>query len=120
MIIIDSLLKLAAHFLLFLDATIYSLISWVYQIILVLCNINILGNDLAVQDLVRRIYVILGVVVLFLLAYSLLKSMVNPDEALKGKKSPMALLKDVLISVILIAVIPSIFEFALNFQNQSH
>lgn len=117
MIIIDSLLKLAAHFLLFLDATIYSLISWVYQIILVLCNINILGNDLAVQDLVRRIYVILGVVVLFLLAYSLLKSMVNPDEALKGKKSPMALLKDVLISVILIAVIPSIFEFALNFQN---
>ncbi len=105
------------NFFLFLDAIVYTLVNWVYQIILVLCNINILGNDLAVQDLVKRIYVILGVIVLFLLAYSLLKSMVNPDEALKGKKSPMALLKDVLISVILIAVIPSIFEFALNFQN---
>lgn len=104
-------------FLLFLDALVYSLINWVYQIILALCETNILENSYQIDALISRIYMIIGVIVMFLLAYSLLKSMVNPDEAFKGKKSPVALIKDVLISIVLIALIPTIFDFALGFQN---
>ena len=62
--------------------------------------------------MVSRIYVIIGVIVLFLVAYSLLKSMVNPDEAFKGKKSPVNIIKDVLISIVLISIVPYIFDFA--------
>lgn len=103
--------------LLFLDGIIYSLISWVYQIILVICQVDILDNSYEIDALVNRIYVIIGVVVLFLVAYSLLKSMVNPDDALKNKKSPVNIIKDVIISIALIALVPTIFSFATRFQN---
>ena len=109
--------KLFTNILLFIDSIIYSLINWLYQIILAICNINIFENSYEIDALIGRIYIILGVVVLFLVAYSLLKSMINPDEALKGKKSPVNTIKDVIISIVLIALIPTIFDFAYGFQN---
>ncbi len=111
-----AILSFFIGILLFLDSIIYSLISWIYQIILVLCQIDILNNSFEIDALIRRIYVIVGVIVLFLLAYGLLKSLVNPDDALKGKKSPVTLIKDLIISIVLIAIIPTIFSFAMRFQ----
>lgn len=112
----DTIVSFFFGVLLTLDALIYSLINWVYQIILVLCNANILNNTFEIDAFVGRIYIILGVVILFLVAYSLLKSMVNPDDAIKGKKSPVTIVKDVIISVVLIALVPTIFNFATGFQ----
>ena len=112
----EAILNFFVGVLLFLDSIVYSLISWVYQIILVLCQVDILNNSFEIDALINRVYAIIGVVVLFLLAYSLLKSMVNPDDALKGKKSPVTIIKDVIISIVLIALIPTIFDFAMNFQ----
>lgn len=103
--------------LLLFDSFVYSFVDWLYQIILILCNVNILENSQAVTDLIKRVYVILGVVMLFLIAYSLLKAMVNPNEAAKGKTSPVAIIKNVLISVVLIALIPTIFDFAFGLQS---
>ena len=102
--------------LLTLDSIVYFLISWLYQIILLLCRIDILGNGTEISELVGRVYTIIGVVILFLVAYSLLRAMVNPDD-LKGKKSPTNIVKNVLISIALIALTPTIFSFALDFQN---
>ena len=101
--------------LLFLDSIVYFLISWVYQIILVLCNYDLLGDSSQIDALINRIYVIIGVVVLFLVAYSLLKIMVNPDDT-KGKNSPFNIIKNVIISIVLIALTPTIFNFAMDFQ----
>lgn len=114
--IVETVTSFLIGVLLFLDAMIYSLINWVYQIIMVLCNTNILENSFEVDELIKRIYIIIGVVVLFLVAYTLLKSMVNPDEALKGKKSAASIIKDVLISVALVALVPTIFQFAMGLQ----
>ncbi len=112
-----TILEFLVSILLFLDSIIYSLISWVYQIILVLCRIDILGNTNAIDELINRLYIIIGVIVLFLVAYSLLKSMVNPDDTLKNKKGPVTIIKDVLISIVLIALVPTIFQFVIGFQN---
>ena len=112
----NTILTAITGFLLFLDSIIYSLISWVYQIIIVLCQIDILDNTFEIDALINRIYVIIGVVVLFLMAYALLKSMVNPDDAAKAKSSPVTIIKDVIISIALIALVPTIFDFAMKFQ----
>lgn len=112
-----TILEFFVSILLFIDSIIYSLISWVYQIILVLCRIDILGNTNAIDELINRLYIIIGVIVLFLVAYSLLKSMINPDDTLKNKKGPVAIIRDVLISIVLIALVPTIFQFAIGFQN---
>ncbi len=103
--------------LLKIDAIVYTFIDWIYQIILMLANGDILGNTNLVDELINRLYIIVGVIILFLVAYSLLRSMVNPDEALKGKESPVKIVQNVIISVVLIAVIPYVFDFAMGFQN---
>ena len=113
---LENIYNLFVFIALFLDSIIYSLISWVYQIILVLCQVDILNNSYEITQLMNRLYIVIGVIVLFLLAYSLLKSMVNPDDALKNKKGPVAIIKDVIISIVLIALVPSIFSFAQVFQ----
>lgn len=115
--ILDGIVSSFYGILLTLDCIIYSFVSYVYQIFLVLAQGGKLIDDKFIGDLVNRIYIIIGVVMLFLIAYSLLKSMVNPDEALKGKQSPVNIIKDVIISVALIALLPTIFEFAFDFQN---
>ncbi len=113
----ETIGKAIVSLLLLLDSFIYSLVDWTYQIILILANTNILQNTTTVSDLIKRMYVILGVIMMFLIAYSLLKGMVNPNEALKDKKSPVNLIKNVIISIVLIALVPTIFDFAYGFQN---
>ena len=102
--------------LLKIDAIVYTFIDWIYQIILMLADGDLLSNSNLVDELVNRLYLIIGVIILFLVAYSLLRSMVNPDEALKGKESPVKIVQNVIISVVLIAVIPYVFNFAMGFQ----
>lgn len=114
---LDGIVSFFYGILLTLDCIIYSFVSYVYQIFLVLAQGSKILDDKFVGDLVDRIYIIIGVIMLFIIAYSLLKAMVNPDESLKGKQSPVNIIKDVIISVALIALLPTIFEFAFGFQN---
>jgi len=114
---IDGIVSFFYGILLSIDCIIYSFVSYVYQIFLVLAQGADIFDDKIINGFVNRLYIILGVVMLFIIAYSLLKNMVNPDEALKGKKSPINIIKDVIISVVLIAIIPTIFDFAFAFQN---
>lgn len=113
----DGIANLITGFLLFIDSVVYSLISWVYQIIMVLCNGNILNNNTEVMALMNRLYVVLGVIMMFVLAYSLLKSLINPDDLAKDKKSPVKVITNVLISIAAIAFVPTIFGFAMDFQS---
>lgn len=115
--ILDSIISVIYGILLTIDCIIYSFVSYVYQIFLVLAQGSKIIDDKFVGDLVNRIYIIIGVVMLFLIAYSLLKSLINPDESLKGKQSPVNIIKDVIISIALIALLPTIFQFAFEFQN---
>lgn len=116
MLISNVLMEGIYWLLLLIDGIVYTFIDWVYQIIMILAEGNILNNNDIVSQLVNRIYLIIGVIVLFLVAYSLLRAMVNPDEALKGKESPIKIIQNVIISIALVAFIPTIFDFALGFQ----
>lgn len=100
-----------------LDSAVYSFISFIYQIILVLAGTNIFEDTSVIDGFVSRVYVIIGVVMLFLLAYSLLRALINPDEAFKGKNPPQKVILNVITSVVLIAFVPTIFSIAMGFQN---
>ncbi len=54
---------------------------------------------------------------LFVLAYSLLKAVINPDEFAKGESSFPKLIKNVVVSLAIIAILPTAFTVAFNFQN---
>ncbi len=113
----DGIKEAIISILLFLDAIVYSFVSYVYQIFLVLANGGNIIDNKVIEEFVQRLYLILGVVMLFILAYSLLKAMVNPDEGLKKDTSPLKFVTNVITSVVLIALIPTIFNFAFEFQS---
>ena len=54
---------------------------------------------------------------LFVLAYSLLKAVINPDDYAKGEQSITKLIPNVIISLAIIVLLPTVFEFAMNFQH---
>lgn len=115
--ILESIVSVIYGLLLSIDCIIYSFVSYIYQIFLVLAQGGSIIDDQFVRGLVNRIYIIIGVVMLFIIAYSLLKAMINLEDASKGKNSPINIVKDVVISVSLIALLPYVFSFAFQFQN---
>ena len=102
--------------LLILDGAIYDLIDYIYDIFDFLAKINIFGED-DYNAIVSRIYIILGVFMLFVLAYSLLKAIISPDDFAKGENSFPNLIKNVIISLIIIILLPTVFSVAFNIQN---
>lgn len=101
--------------LLFIDGIIYNFIRYIYEIFIFLAKINLFSED-DYNGIVQRIYIILGVVMLFVMAYSLLKAVINPDDFAKGDTSFPNLIKNVVISLVIITVLPTIFTVAFNIQ----
>ena len=109
-------LSIIYNVLLLIDGAIYDLIDSVFDIFNFLTKANLFDNQ-TYSDIVRRVYIVLGMVMMFALAYSLLKAIINPDEFAKGETSFPKLIKNVVISLAIIAVLPTIFTVAFNIQN---
>jgi hypothetical protein len=77
---------------------------------------RILSSD-AYTDIANKIYIIIGVVMLFVLAYAILKAIIDPDQMTKGKLSAPTILKKIVIAVLGLALTPVFFN--LMYQGQA-
>lgn len=94
-----------------IDAVIYNFVEISYRIFLLLAQGNIFSiSDF--QNLLNRTYIIMSVIMLFMLSYSLLKALVNPDDLTKGDKSIAKQMMNLVISIVAIVLLPTIFGFA--------
>ena len=109
-------MSIVYNILLLIDGAIYNLIDYVYDIFNFLTGINIFSQS-DYTEIVNRIYVILGLFMMFVLAYSLLKAIINPDDFAKGEHSFPNLIKNVIISLVIIVLLPMVFSAAFNIQN---
>lgn len=101
-------------FIIGLVTSLFKLVDSAYRIFLQLSKTNIFGEEYY-NDIVGNIYKILSIVMLFALAYGILLKIVDPDGSSKGIDGKKFVSKFVL-SIILIAVVPSLFSFAYGFQ----
>lgn len=101
--------------MLLLDAVVYWFVSIVYQLFMRLATMRLFEDDFF-GNFASRIYAILGVFMLFYLAYSLLNALINP-ERLTGDKGVSKIASNLVISLILLGLIPTIFEYAYRLQN---
>ena len=115
MIILFDIVKTWWDLLIGLAAGIYKLVGYCYQIFLALAKINIFGQD-DYLFLVNKIYIILGVLVLFIFAYNFLTFIVDPDKNKSGAEVEK-MIKKILISFILILLCPTLFNFAFKVQD---
>ena len=102
--------------LLTIDYVIYLAINICYQLFEVVSEIEVFSAE-NVGIISRRIYTIIGIVMLFVFAYNIILAIVDPDSLSKGDKSVKNIVQNTIISVILVTLFPLICEYMQKFQN---
>ena len=94
---------------------VYGLIAPVFRIFMALAGARLLSSD-AYNDIANKIYAIVGVVMLFVLAYAILRAIIDPDQSMKNELGPQ-LIKRIIIAVVGLALAPVIFNVMYQGQN---
>lgn len=99
-----------------IDMIIYKLIGSMFGIFTLLSDLRIFSSDV-IGSFTRRVYLIISIVMLFLMAYSFLMVIINPENMTKGNSSIGKIIRNTIISLTLLVLTPSLFEFAYGLQN---
>ena len=100
-----------------LDTWVYSLISSAYKIFMAIASARILSSD-AYTAIANKVYVIIGVGMLFVLAYAIMKAIIDPDQMSKGDMAGGKILKSIAVAVIGLIVTPLLFDLAYMAQGK--
>ncbi|MBR2833384.1 MAG: hypothetical protein IKE75_03015 [Bacilli bacterium] len=98
-----------------LDQVAYGLIPSAYELIFYMANINLFNNDI-LSALINRVYLLLGIFMLFKVAFSLLQYMIDPNTFNDKAKGFGKLITNTLVAMILLVMTPFIFEKAYDIQ----
>ncbi len=109
----DVLEKGFIGIILTLDTLIFGLISSAFKVFMAIASARLLSSD-AYYTIANKVYLIIGVLMLFVLSYAMLKAIVNPDE---GKKSfGPGIIKRIVIAVVGLAIAPALFNLMYQVQ----
>ncbi len=98
----------------FLDSMVVFVIKYLYQLIVAIADTNVFGN--LIFNYLGRIYMFLSVFMVFKLSISIINYVINPDMLSDKSKGFGKLITNVVISLILLAVTPNLFDAAFNLQ----
>lgn len=99
-----------------LDSILYSFVGQLLRLIDDLSKYNFFSLE-SIKDFQLKVYVVLGVFMLFKLVISAIQYLVNPDTFDDKNKGLFNVLKKMVFAVVLIVLIPTIFAAALNIQS---
>lgn len=97
------------------SSVVFAIVSGMFTLIDDLSKYNFFSAD-TINQFTNRVYVIIGVLMLFKLVISAVQYIVNPDMFDDKSKGLGAVLKKSIIAVVLLAIVPSIFQFAMEVQ----
>ncbi|MDD6224551.1 MAG: hypothetical protein PUB18_06110, partial [bacterium] len=98
-----------------LDIMVFQVFQWVTQAVFDLTTLEIVKEE-AYQAFQERIYVILGIFMLFKIAISLLNYLVSPDKISDKEQGMGKLFMRVIISLCMLVAAPSFFNFLSRVQ----
>lgn len=100
----------------FFDNIVYGLISMTYELLIYLSNVDIVtGNDY-IGSLINRMYVLLGIFMLFKVSFSIIQYIVDPNAFTDSSKGFGKLVTNMLVAIVLLVSVPWIFDKAYEFQ----
>ena len=97
------------------DSLIFGFISSVYNTFTNIASYTIINNDI-IKEFNQRIYVLLGVFMLFKLAFSLVSYFIDPDKMTDKKSGAGNLVQRVVLSLVLLVLTPTFFNIAFKAQ----
>ena len=98
-----------------LNDFVYSIISVLYQVFEGVANVNLFSEEVF-KDITSRIYIIMGIAMLFIFAYNLILMIINPEEK-KSTGQTTKIVKETIISLVLVILLPTIFNYMSIFQS---
>lgn len=111
----NAVMSMFYKIMLTLDAIVFYTLDVCYQVFLALSRARIFEEDFF-GGFIRRFYVLIGVLMMFFIVYTLLKVIVNPDEMSKGNMAPGKIVTNTLTSIVLVALLPTIFNVLYRVQ----
>lgn len=113
--IISDIGKAFIALLMVLDSWVYEFISSSYRVFMALSGARLLSSD-AFSTIANKLYIIVGVVMLFVLSYAIIKAIIDPDQMTKGDLGGPKIIKGVLIAVIGLGITPVLFNMLYQAQ----
>ena len=100
-----------------IDRSIYKFIGSVYKLIVDLANYRIFSDD-QINGFAAKIYALIGIFMLFKLTFSMISYVVNPDQVSDKARGFGSLIRNIIISLILVIAVPYIFSEAYYVQSR--
>ena len=98
----------------FLCEIIYTGIASLYDLFIRLGSFTYVDEFSVIYN---KISLIIGIFMVFRVTFWLLEALINPDTITDKEKNPTKIVQKVLVSVVLLAITPSIFEYAFKLQD---
>ena len=98
-----------------IDSILYGLITFFYNVLADIAGISFLSAE-GMKAFTDSVYVLVGVIVLFKVAFSLIKQFAEPEGFKADKVGGPAILRRFAIAIVLLASVPLIFQLAFRIQ----
>lgn len=108
-------IKLFKHFFFTLDSVLFNFIPAIYNLLMSISRTTIFSQA-QIHEFATRIQMLLGIFMLFKVSFSLIMYVVNPDDFSDKSKGIGKLAQNTVISLIMLAVVPYIFNMAFKLQ----
>lgn len=99
----------------YIDAVVYWALVQIYNLFTDISRVDLFGSD-GVGEFGTRIYTIIGVIMLFKLAFSILTYIIDPDKMSDNKNGFGSIIKNIVIMFVLIVAVPMIFRVSMGLQ----
>lgn len=99
-----------------INAIIYSLIDYLYNVFIYLSKAQILESDF-IQSIYSKVGMILGLFMIFKLTFSLIQSLIDPNKFTDKKSGYSSIVFRAIIAIVLLGTTPAIFKEAFEIQN---
>lgn len=109
--------KILRRFFIGLDSVLFNFISTLYDLLMEISRTTILSQG-EIARLAQRIELLLGIFMLFKLSFSLITYIVNPDDFSDKQKGFGKLIQSAVISLLMLVLVPYIFQMAFNLQTK--
>ena len=90
---------------------IYKLVAFLYELFMNVAKVKLLTQD-DIKPIYQRITLILAIVMVFYVSFEVVKYIISPDTITDKEKGASGVVKRMIIVVVLIAMVPTMFEKA--------
>lgn len=108
-------LKLIVSFFFSIDKIIYGFISTIYDLLITISRTTILSQS-QINEFYQKVYMLLGIFMLFKVGFSLITYVVNPDDFSDKNKGIGKIGQNVIISLCMLVLVPYAFNMAYDLQ----